>query len=181
VRRAPSPANLRATPCACATPPELDNHLGIGDKTLAEFIISLADGHTTPAGFRECLAANGAEVPLDFCATLLTIIKRLRPATATAGSGGAAALAGAGADAGAVPVKYPGLAKADTRQRAAELSKELIGDRNPLFNAAYVHSGCGEGRWLGERVGRDAMPTSLLRLRGTDSCPLAVHAVGYSQ
>lgn len=177
MRRAPSPANLRATP------PELDNHLGIGDKTLAEFIISLADGHTTPAGFRECLAANGAEVPLDFCATLLTIIKRLRPATATAGSGGAAALAGAGADAGAAPVKYPGLAKADTRQRAAELSKELIGDRNPLFNAAYVHSGCGG---VGKAAGwgsalADTMPTSLLRLRSTDSCPLAVHALGYSQ
>ena len=29
---------------------ELENHLGIGDKTLAEFIIDLADSHDTVPG-----------------------------------------------------------------------------------------------------------------------------------
>ena len=111
----------------------------MGDKTLAEFVISLADGQSNAASYRECLAANGAEVPLDFCVTLLNIIKRLRPGNAVASGGGAAGGAGAaGCSGGEVPVKYPGLAVPDTRQRAAELSHELFGGSNPLHNTACV-------------------------------------------
>ena len=116
----------------------------MGDKTLAEFVISLADGHSNAASYRECLAANGAEVPLDFCATLLNIIKRLRPGNAVAGGGGAVGGAGAAALSGAeAPVKYPGLAVPDTRQRAVELSRELLGGANPLHNTACVPVGPG--------------------------------------
>lgn len=119
----------------------------MGDKTLAEFVISLADGHSNPASYKECLAANGADVPLDFCSTLLTIIKRLRPGSAAAGGAGASGGAGAASRGGAAaPVKYPGLAVPDTRQRAVELSHELFGGANPLHNTACVPTRRSGGR-----------------------------------
>ena len=79
--------------------------------------------------------ANGAELPLDFCGTLLGIIQRLRP-----GKAGAAAPAAAAAAAPGSTAKYPALAVPDSRDRAAELNKELLGGRNPLLNVACVPS-----------------------------------------
>jgi hypothetical protein len=43
---------------------ELDNHLGVSDKTLAEFIIDLAKRHPTLPAFRVALEENGAEFPV---------------------------------------------------------------------------------------------------------------------
>uniref|UniRef100_A0A3Q1APE4 RNA helicase n=1 Tax=Amphiprion ocellaris TaxID=80972 RepID=A0A3Q1APE4_AMPOC len=40
---------------------ELDNHLGISDKDLAEFVISLAEKQTSFDGFKALLVQNGAE------------------------------------------------------------------------------------------------------------------------
>uniref|UniRef100_A0A673M1Y7 ATP-dependent RNA helicase DHX8 n=1 Tax=Sinocyclocheilus rhinocerous TaxID=307959 RepID=A0A673M1Y7_9TELE len=40
---------------------ELDNHLGINDKDLAEFVISLAEKHPTIDGFKSVLVKNGAD------------------------------------------------------------------------------------------------------------------------
>ncbi|XP_068739070.1 ATP-dependent RNA helicase DHX8-like [Montipora capricornis] len=42
---------------------ELDNHLGINDKDLAEFIIMLSEKNPTLDKFRAALAENGAEFP----------------------------------------------------------------------------------------------------------------------
>lgn len=42
----------------------MDNHLGVGDKTLAEFIIELGKDQTSAAAFQKALAENGAEMPL---------------------------------------------------------------------------------------------------------------------
>jgi len=42
----------------------LDNHLGVGDKTLAEFIIALGKDQTSATAFQKALAENGAEMPL---------------------------------------------------------------------------------------------------------------------
>lgn len=39
---------------------ELDNHLGINDKDLAEFIIMLSEKNPTLEKFRAALADNGA-------------------------------------------------------------------------------------------------------------------------
>ena len=61
---------------------ELDNHLGISDKTLAEFIIDLADTHGEPAAFHTALVENGAEVAKSFATNLLAIIQKMRPAKA---------------------------------------------------------------------------------------------------
>lgn len=43
---------------------ELENHLGINDKDLAEFIIALADKHPTLEKFKTSLEKNGAEFPV---------------------------------------------------------------------------------------------------------------------
>ena len=58
---------------------ELDNHLGVSDKVLAEFIIDLADKNSKAARFHEVLEENGAAVPLSFATNLLSIIQRMRP------------------------------------------------------------------------------------------------------
>lgn len=66
---------------------ELDNHLGLSDRTLAEFITHLARQHPEPVAFREALADNGAEFPAALCDNLLRIIKLM----GGAGSGGSKA------------------------------------------------------------------------------------------
>lgn len=110
---------------------ELDNHLGVGDKTLAEFVIALSEGCATPAAFHSALAANGADLPPDFCATLLTVITRLRPARPGGAAGGASVAASAAA------AKPTGLALPDNRDRASAMSRELYGGRNPLENPRH--------------------------------------------
>ena len=44
---------------------ELENHLGINDKVLAEFIIAMAGKHTTVEKFKAALVKNGAELPVS--------------------------------------------------------------------------------------------------------------------
>ena len=44
---------------------ELENHLGINDKVLAEFVIALAGKHHTLESFKAVLAQNGAEFPVS--------------------------------------------------------------------------------------------------------------------
>ncbi|GIY28685.1 ATP-dependent RNA helicase DHX8 [Caerostris extrusa] len=58
---------------------ELDNHLGINDKDLAEFIIDLAEKNDTFEGFKKALDDNGAEFTESFISTLLRIIKQMKP------------------------------------------------------------------------------------------------------
>uniref|UniRef100_A0A1B6EKN4 RNA helicase n=1 Tax=Cuerna arida TaxID=1464854 RepID=A0A1B6EKN4_9HEMI len=58
---------------------ELENHLGLNDKDLAEFIISLADKNDTFEAFKKVLIDNGAEFSDSFIANLLRIIQHMRP------------------------------------------------------------------------------------------------------
>ena len=58
---------------------ELENHLGISDSTLAEFIIDLADKHPVQASFSRALEENGAEMEPAFCGSLLRTIQQMRP------------------------------------------------------------------------------------------------------
>ena len=46
---------------------ELENHLGINDKVLAEFVIALAEKHPSLESFKSVLAENGAEFPVSQC------------------------------------------------------------------------------------------------------------------
>lgn len=58
---------------------ELENHLGMNDKDLAEFIIHLAGKCSTLEKFKKKLAENGAEFPDSFAANLLRIIHTMKP------------------------------------------------------------------------------------------------------
>ncbi|CAN0443087.1 unnamed protein product, partial [Laminaria digitata] len=58
---------------------ELDNHLGLSDRTLAEFIIHLASDFPEPIAFRHALSENGAEFPDSLSDNLLRIIGAMRP------------------------------------------------------------------------------------------------------
>ncbi|CAF4843872.1 unnamed protein product [Pieris macdunnoughi] len=59
---------------------ELDNHLGINDKDLAEFIIDIADKNTNFDDFKKSLIENGAEFSDSFMTNLLRIIQHMKPA-----------------------------------------------------------------------------------------------------
>lgn len=59
---------------------ELDNHLGLSDRTLAEFIIHLAEEFSDPPAFRHALSQNGAEFPDSLSDNLLRIIGAMKPA-----------------------------------------------------------------------------------------------------
>lgn len=58
---------------------ELDNHLGLNDKDLAEFIIHLAEKNDTEESFKAVLLENGAEFPESFISNLLRLIQRMKP------------------------------------------------------------------------------------------------------
>ncbi|XP_060951532.1 LOW QUALITY PROTEIN: ATP-dependent RNA helicase DHX8-like [Limanda limanda] len=60
---------------------ELDNHLGISDKDLAEFVISLAEKEPSFDGFKAILLANGAEFMDSLIGNLLRLIQTMRPPT----------------------------------------------------------------------------------------------------
>uniref|UniRef100_A0A3P8WAF3 ATP-dependent RNA helicase DHX8 n=1 Tax=Cynoglossus semilaevis TaxID=244447 RepID=A0A3P8WAF3_CYNSE len=58
---------------------ELDNHLGISDKDLAEFVIHLAEKQPTFDGFKSALLQNGAEFTDSLVGNLLRLIQTMRP------------------------------------------------------------------------------------------------------
>ncbi|XP_049615343.1 ATP-dependent RNA helicase DHX8 [Syngnathus scovelli] len=63
---------------------ELENHLGISEKDLAEFIISLADNHPTFGEFKAALTQNGAEFTETLTKNLFRIIKTMQASTSQA-------------------------------------------------------------------------------------------------
>ncbi|KAI2658410.1 ATP-dependent RNA helicase DHX8 [Labeo rohita] len=58
---------------------ELDNHLGINDKDLAEFVISLAEKHPNIDAFKSVLVKNGADFTDSLVSNLLRLIQTMRP------------------------------------------------------------------------------------------------------
>lgn len=56
---------------------ELENHLGISEKTLAEFIIELAKGKSSVKEFQQALISNHAEMPESLVQTIWNVIQRL--------------------------------------------------------------------------------------------------------
>lgn len=57
---------------------ELDNHLNMNDKTLAEFVIDLADKNRTMEGFRKALIENGADFSGGLMRSLFDLVTRMR-------------------------------------------------------------------------------------------------------
>ncbi|KAK5906281.1 hypothetical protein CgunFtcFv8_002163 [Champsocephalus gunnari] len=62
---------------------ELENHLGICEKDLAEFIINLAEKHTTFEEFKTALCENGADFTETFIANLLRLIQTMQSSPST--------------------------------------------------------------------------------------------------
>lgn len=56
---------------------ELENHLGMSEKTLAEFVIELASGKTSAKDFQKALTSNQAEMPESLVHTIWNVIQRL--------------------------------------------------------------------------------------------------------
>jgi ATP-dependent RNA helicase DHX8/PRP22 len=104
---------------------ELEAHIGCADKTLAEFIIDLAQKSDTQEQFGKSLKSNGAEMPPYFVKTLLTIIHAILPPTSKADR---ERLKGIGGDKEQKKTAFPGLAVPDNKQRVKELEAELGGD-----------------------------------------------------
>uniref|UniRef100_A0A0A9YMY4 RNA helicase n=1 Tax=Lygus hesperus TaxID=30085 RepID=A0A0A9YMY4_LYGHE len=82
---------------------ELENHLGLNDKDLAEFIIDLADKNNNFESFKKALLENDAEFSDSFVSNLLRIIQLMRPKTAKPSSKSVT-------KADALTNKFPGLA-----------------------------------------------------------------------
>jgi len=57
---------------------ELDNHLGMNEKTLAEFIIDLADKHKNMDTFRKALIENGAEFSGGLMRSIFDLVNRMK-------------------------------------------------------------------------------------------------------
>ncbi|XP_057293129.1 ATP-dependent RNA helicase DHX8-like isoform X3 [Hydractinia symbiolongicarpus] len=60
---------------------ELENHLGMNDKTLAEFVIMLAGKSKTVEKFQKLLDKNGAEFPDSLTTNIYRLIKTMASAT----------------------------------------------------------------------------------------------------
>jgi len=58
---------------------ELDNHLGINDKDLAEFIINVAQSSDSYDTFRKKLAEIDAGFPDSFSSNLYRIVQKMLP------------------------------------------------------------------------------------------------------
>lgn len=58
---------------------ELENHVDISDKTLAEFIIHLAEEAVDVNNFISKLTENGADFPLPFCRRMYSIVESMMP------------------------------------------------------------------------------------------------------
>lgn len=59
---------------------ELDNHLGVNDKDLAEFIVHMAQSSNSYDLFRRRLAEADADFPDSFSSNLYRIVQKMLPA-----------------------------------------------------------------------------------------------------
>ena len=111
---------------------ELENHIGIGDKTLSEFVIDLADKHEDARSFQKALDEVGAELSFDLVRNLLEMIQRMRPKSGSREGGKNAGGAASGSRARPTADNpLPGLSVRDDEARAKALTREIYGD-NPI-------------------------------------------------
>lgn len=100
---------------------ELENNLGLADKTLAEFIIEISKGKANAKEFRAGLRKEGAELPDPLVETLWAVIQRMMP-------GKAGAEASRRAPAPRIDGPYAGLAIPDTKDLVKAMEAEMIAE-----------------------------------------------------
>lgn len=105
---------------------ELENHLGMNDKDLAEFIIHLAEKHTNFDDFKKVLLENGAEFSDSFITNLLRIIQHMKPVKMED------KIASKFTD--VMSLKFPGLAIPNEMQKGLQIDKETDSSDNEEQN-----------------------------------------------
>lgn len=125
---------------------ELESHLGVADKVLAEFMIELGRKAHTADEFDAVLKENGAEIPDYFVRTLLTNIHAFYPPKPQAKSKPSDPSSRKGA-------AFPGLARPDDRDRARELRLEM--ERDAELKAAAARDDDRRDRDRDRDRGRD--------------------------
>ncbi|KAK0174577.1 hypothetical protein PV327_010335 [Microctonus hyperodae] len=88
---------------------ELENHLGLNDKDLAEFVIHLAEENTTFEAFKKALFEYGGEFPDSFISNLLRIIQHMKPSKSSEKNSTLTKQE-------EIAKRYPGLALANTQK-----------------------------------------------------------------
>ncbi|KAJ4781809.1 ATP-dependent RNA helicase [Rhynchospora pubera] len=104
---------------------ELESHVGVADKVLAEFITELGRSSTSVPEFDKKLKENGADMPDYFVRTLLTIIHAILPPEQNAGSKGKGSSDPKLAQKGG---SFPALAQPDDLDRVKKLEMEILED-----------------------------------------------------
>jgi ATP-dependent RNA helicase DHX8/PRP22 len=104
---------------------ELEAHIGCSDKTLAQFIVDIAQRSHTVEAFDQGLKKNGAEIPEYFVKTLLIIIHAILPPKSKAEL---EKLKGLDGDEEVKNSAFPGLSVPDNRTRVKELEEELASE-----------------------------------------------------
>ncbi|KAL4525206.1 hypothetical protein Ndes2526A_g07284 [Nannochloris sp. 'desiccata'] len=102
---------------------ELENNLGIADKTLAEFIIEISKDKANPKEFRLALKKEGAELPEPLVETLWAVIQRMLPGQ-NKGINGAPRRA----PAPRIDGPYAGLAIPDTKDLVKAMEDEMLAE-----------------------------------------------------
>ncbi|KAL4424788.1 hypothetical protein ABPG77_000828 [Micractinium sp. CCAP 211/92] len=147
---------------------ELENHLGLADKTLSEFIIELSKGKGSVKEFRLELRENGADMPDALVDTLWAIIQKMMPGRG--GGGGRVGGGGGSSGSGLQPrpdAPYSGLAMPDTRDRVKQMEEEMLAEAREKAEASAAaerqrgadggsaRDGRGSGGLNDDRYGRD--------------------------
>jgi ATP-dependent RNA helicase DHX8/PRP22 len=101
---------------------EIQNHWGIEDKTLAEFVIDIGEAATSVDDFESKLEENGAAAARPFCERLYDLVQKMgaakKPGAASTGGAGGKATSSAGSSQPSAPKSakaqaFPGLAIPD--------------------------------------------------------------------
>ena len=132
---------------------ELENHLGVSDKTLAEFVLSLARSHSQSAQeFSSALTSYGAELSLELCRRLLSLVhsidrNRKDQSMQKANQQHTSQLS----DSDRTRTAFPALALPDNSEHVQKMQSELVGDdeqrltANPTDDPRKASS--GESAW----------------------------------
>jgi ATP-dependent RNA helicase DHX8/PRP22 len=147
----------------------LENHLGIADKTLSEFIIELAKDSKDVQSFRQSLNENGAEMPEQLVHTIWNLIQKMLPgknrpaADATTSLRPSSALA--------IPDS-----KDRIKQMEAELAEEADAKRALERNIAKISESSRRNRSSGSKRSRSPSPSNREgRGRGRSPPPRSHH------
>uniref|UniRef100_A0A4W4FHK1 RNA helicase n=1 Tax=Electrophorus electricus TaxID=8005 RepID=A0A4W4FHK1_ELEEL len=105
---------------------ELDNHLGISDKDLAEFVISLAEKNPTFDGFKSVLLKNGAEFTDSLVSNLLRLIQTMRQPAKTSTSKGSEPVVKPKSEKDKLKEMFPALCRPDNPNTRTMLDEDDV-------------------------------------------------------